>query len=107
MFDYLAAQQLTFILYHFTGNWDIYVFNPQGRRFRSVTEIKKFLDENPGIVYDPLVLTGRPPELLSQNPRKSSIGLPKRIKPPKETIILPKEGKQISTLHYAPDIFKM
>lgn len=81
-------------LYYFSGNWDVYVFSPDGRKFRSITEVKKFLDENPGIQeYDPLILAGRPPDLLtnSQNPRKLSIG-PKIIKPRKEVKIT-KEGK--------------
>ena len=83
-------------MYYFTGQWDVYVFSPDGRRFRSITEVKKFLDENPQIQeYDPLILAGRPPDLLinkNQNPRKLSIG-PKIIKPRKEVRIT-KEGKQ-------------
>jgi hypothetical protein len=32
--------------------WDFYVFSPDGKKFRSTTEVTKFLDSNPGIKCD-------------------------------------------------------
>ena len=52
------------------GKWDIYVFSPSGKKFRSNPEIQKFLKENPKIKYDPEVTnTKRPPELGNNSPR--------------------------------------
>ena len=66
-----------------------------------MTEVQKFLDENPGIEYDPLVLSGRPPDLINkiQHPRKLSDGPRIKIKPKKEDKI-PKEGKIDTVLKF-------
>lgn len=32
--------------------WDFYVFNPEGKRFRSTTDVTKFLDSNPEVKCD-------------------------------------------------------
>ena len=62
------------------GHWDIYVFSPSGKRFRSNPEIQKYLRENPKIKYDPEVTnTKRPPELAGnrshQAPKAKKIKL--------------------------------
>merc|ERR1712062_92579 len=45
--------------------WDVYVYSPDGRRFRSNIEIEKFLKENPNIQCDRNLTKCKRPKHLS------------------------------------------
>jgi stress-induced morphogen len=64
--------------------WDFYVFNPEGRKFRSNIQIKKYLEKNPDVPCDLEVTNTCKPKGLRSTPSKGKPKTATEIKPTKK-----------------------